>query len=202
MRPLAPLCELAKKYSTDKGGRHNTYNFQPNHGTHEYTPSYFDLLAPWRTQYSYVLEIGVNSGNSLYMWRDFFPHAEIIGLDIDPGCLIQGDRIRCFRADQGDKQSLLAAVVQGGVAPFDLIIDDGSHRREHQGVSLQTLVPFLSDIGMYIVEDIARDDKEWHQYLLDHTPENTHRRFIYPEFKGTGTINDEILYVVQRKVEP
>ncbi len=202
MRALTPLCELAIKYGTDKGGRPNTYNGQPCHGTHEYTPSYFDLLSPWRTMYTRVLEIGVISGNSLYMWRDFFPHAEIIGIDIDPGCLIQSNRIRCFQGDQGDRQSLMAVLEQAGTRNFDLIIDDGSHERAHQGVSLELLVHFMSDIGMYIVEDIAREDKEWHQYLLDHTPEGYHRRFIYPEFKGTGSINDEILYVVQRKVEP
>ena len=59
MRPLTELCELARKHSTDKGGRHNTYNFEPCHGTHEYTPHYHKLFSKQRAlvQVGMVLDL-------------------------------------------------------------------------------------------------------------------------------------------------
>jgi len=36
---------------------------------------------------------------------------------------------------------------------FDIIIDDGSHRVEHQLASFDFLFPTMSDHGIYVVED-------------------------------------------------
>jgi hypothetical protein len=38
----------------------------------------------------------------------------------------------------------------GGV---DIVLDDGSHIAKHQRVSLDTLLPLLSEGGIYVVED-------------------------------------------------
>jgi hypothetical protein len=59
-----------------------------------------------------VLEIGVGTkasmgenyrpGSSLRMWRDFFPNAEIYGLDVDRSVLFVDERIPGFFCDQGN----------------------------------------------------------------------------------------------------
>jgi hypothetical protein len=145
------LCNLAKKYRTDKGGWH-TYAGQ---NCHVYTPVYHKLLKSRRETVKRVLEIGVNSGSSLRMWREYFPNAEIFGIDIDPNCIITEPRIKCVVADQGNSHSLLDAMNQFGSDKFDLIVDDGSHMTDHQIISANTLEKFLSDTGMYIIEDIS-----------------------------------------------
>ncbi len=85
--------------------------------------------------------------------------------------------------------------------PFDFILDDGSHEREHQATSMRVLAPHLSDIGVYVIEDISRLDKDWHDYLIERTPPFLRAGFIVPEFRGTGSIADEILFVAVRRSE-
>jgi hypothetical protein len=155
-RPLTPLCELAVKYQTDKGGRHFMYNGQPCEQCHEYTPVYWDIFKGKQNIVRRVLEIGVNSGASLRMWRDFFPNAEITGFDIDPGYLFREERIRCFRADAGHGGSLYDALQAAGhmLEKFDLIVDDGSHELDQQKCALNVLLPWLAPQGLYIVEDV------------------------------------------------
>jgi len=58
-------------------------------GYHDYTPNYFKMFAHLRDAPIKVLEIGVGGyadddrgGQSLEVWRDFFPNAEITGIDI------------------------------------------------------------------------------------------------------------------------
>lgn len=149
---LTPLCELAVKYGTNKVDM-------------DYTPFYHALLAdkPIRR----VLELGIGApglsggaskhGASLYMWREFFPQAQIFGVDIDPKLLFAADRIMTTQADVYNPASLIkAAQVFGGY--FDLIIDDAVHLPGPQFGAAVTLLPFLTTGGIYIIEDVANCD--------------------------------------------
>lgn len=158
MRQITPLCELADKYETDKGGLSTRYGGGDGDTAHNYTPAYYDMFKDRVDDVKMVLEIGVNAGGSLRMWEEFFPNARIYGLDIRPEVLFASPRIGCLLADQGSPASLRAAMAQIGTDPkFDLIIDDGSHEFEHQRVSMLTLLPYLSDTGYYVVEDLSDD---------------------------------------------
>lgn len=168
MRNMTPLCDLARKHETDKGGRHYRYGGGDSDTCHEYTPIYWDLLHEKREQVKRVLEIGINAGSSLRMWAEFFPNAKIIGVDCNPNCLFQEDRITCVQADQNNPEQLRNAVDWVGGGPFDLIIDDGSHETEHQITSIQTLLPYLTDDGIYVVEDLQIDCRP--EIVGDHIP--------------------------------
>jgi hypothetical protein len=164
---MTPLCELAKKYGTDKGGKH----YIAGDTCHEYTPIYDRLFGHRRESVTAVLEIGVNYGCSMRMWEEYFPNASIIGLDSNSECLRHsGGRIYVFAADQGNAQSLLNAldVASGCGTHFDLIVDDGSHELAHQILSMDTLLPFLKDDGYYVIEDLAIDCKP--ELVYDHMP--------------------------------
>lgn len=159
MRDLTPLCEIANKHKTDKGGRH----FFAGDTCHEYTPVYYDLLENRRPFVRTVLEIGVNYGCSLRMWRDFFPRAMVIGLDSNAGALFTEERIKCYAADQGREDDLLRAMFDihqdfPGM-DFDLIVDDGSHETAHQILTMKTLLPFMAPAGYYVIEDLQVDCK-------------------------------------------
>lgn len=149
---MTPLCHLARHYATDKGGNH----LKAGDTVHRYTPTYFKMFWHRRHQVEAVLEIGVNYGCSLRMWRDFFPNAQIIGIDSNEGCLFNEERIRCFAADQYNERDLIAVMKQIG-NELDLIVDDGSHEPAHQIFSAQVLLPYLAKDGVYVIEDIFPD---------------------------------------------
>jgi hypothetical protein len=103
------------------------------------------------------MEIGVNAGGSLRMWRDFFPRAWVIGLDWHLPTLYTSDRIKCILADQREPSTLIDAVHQSRIEKFDLIVDDASHEFLHQVNSMLVLLPYLTVDGMYVIEDIHDD---------------------------------------------
>ena len=139
------LCDIANKYGTDKCPTHK--GLRPGHS---YTPFYETLFRAGGYAVKFVLEIGIERGASLRMWRDFFPQATVVGLDIVPENLIQEDRIF----------SLLINPVLSieGLKPggFNVIVDDGSHNPDDQIAAFLNLFPLLSTQGIYIIEDVQR----------------------------------------------
>lgn len=159
---MTPLCELAKHFGTDKGGAH--INSPPGyHDTcHNYTPAYHQMFKDRREQVRRVLEIGIGHGCSLRMWRDYFPQAQIAGIDSNKACLFAEDRIRCFVADQYNGGDLMAVIEDLDHPKFDLIVDDGSHEPAHQLFSAKVLLCManaLAKDGVYVIEDIEPDCK-------------------------------------------
>ncbi len=102
-----------------------------------------------------VLEIGVYSGGSLGMWKEYFgPGCRIYGVDIAEDCrCYEDERTTILVGDQSDRA--FWARVRPEVPPFDVVIDDGSHIAEHQIISLEELFPHLRLGGVYLCEDIS-----------------------------------------------
>jgi hypothetical protein len=145
---MTELCRLAQKYGTDK---------YPC-----YTPFYDALLNQKKYQVGGVLEIGIGSpatmvhvpdyrpGASLRMWRDYFPNAQIIGVDIEPSVLFEEERIHTFHS----AQSNLSGELYGWeTESFDIILDDASHAADDQYTTCIQMMPYLKAGGVYIVED-------------------------------------------------
>lgn len=131
--------ELAKKYPMIDPVKHS------------YIPFYGELFASHRSVTS-VLEIGVNRGGSLRLWRDYFCEAKIYGIDIEPKFMIHGeDRIYTFIANHDSPAEILDFAKKYG--PFDIIIEDGSHRMESQKNLITWLWPYTTQI--YITEDLC-----------------------------------------------
>ncbi|MBD1555175.1 hypothetical protein [Pseudomonas typographi] len=105
-----------------------------------------------------MLEIGVGGedrpgegGASLKMWSKLFPSATIYAWDIYPKHELDKENVKTFIVDQGDPDAIKKFCDEYG--PFDIIIDDGSHRRSDQLASLFNLVGAVSDGGLYVIED-------------------------------------------------
>jgi len=136
------LCKLAVKYGSDR---------TPSTGGHAYTPYYSELFGGRSPKK--VLEIGIDTGRGLRMWREYFPEADIYGLDGQIGLLFSEERIRTFYCDFGNLTFIReAAGLVGG--NLDLVFDDGSHQPQHQIDLATTFVPLLSPGGIYIIEDV------------------------------------------------
>lgn len=138
------LTSLADKYQSDKG----TLFF-----SHLFTKIYDSYLFEKRNEVKKVLEIGIGQGGSLRMWRDYFPNAEVYGIDIDSNVMFKEDRITTFIVNQGIRAHLEGLLKTTG-GDFDVIIDDGSHMIEHQQISFGYLFKYLKSGGLYIIEDL------------------------------------------------
>jgi len=136
------LTRLAAGTKTDKGL-----------SGHYYTELYDIFFLPLKNKAAKILEIGIASGDSLKMWRDYFPKATIYGIDIVPKTELDSDRIKTFVADQANRSQLESFVGKSG-GYFDIIIDDGGHHMNHQQISLGFLFKYLKPGGYYIIEDL------------------------------------------------
>ena len=85
------------------------------------------------------------------MWAEYFATARIYGADINPNTLFTTDRITTMRVDQGDRISLQTL---RAYAPYDIIIDDGSHIMDHQQTTWASCMPMLKPGGLYVIEDL------------------------------------------------
>ncbi|MFC1828910.1 class I SAM-dependent methyltransferase [Thermodesulfobacteriota bacterium] len=101
-----------------------------------------------------VLEIGVDHGGSLNMWRDYFgKHANIYGVDINPKCKeLEGDRIKVFIGNQEDTEFLGHIIMQ--IPKLDILIDDGGHMMKQQITTFELLFNHIDNNGIYICEDL------------------------------------------------
>ncbi|KAJ0313749.1 uncharacterized protein N0V96_002189 [Colletotrichum fioriniae] len=158
-----PLTELAVKHGTDKHREGKVSITRQGTtmevGGHLYAPHYDFHFGPFRHRGINVLEIGVGGfedpkagGESLRMWKEYFPKAQIVSLDYYDKTALQEDRIRIYRGSQDDPALLKRMHDECG--GFDIIVDDGSHRCDHVIASFKILFPLLRSGGIYAVEDL------------------------------------------------
>ena len=124
------------------------------HKWHHYIPVYDRYFSKFRNRPVRFLEIGVQNGGSLQMWRKYFgPDARICGIDIDPKCIELDGQAAMVRIGSQDDPEFLRSVIEelGGV---DIVLDDGSHLMPHMRASLRILFPLLSEGGFYMIEDL------------------------------------------------
>lgn len=127
-------------------------------GAHSYTPVYDALMRSRRGKRVALLEIGVGGygrapgGESLLMWAAYFRKGRIYGIDVADSTALSKGRIKVFQCSQADRARLTGLARE--IGPFDFVIDDGSHRSEHQIDSFRILWPFVKDGGLYVVEDV------------------------------------------------
>ena len=118
-----------------------------------YGDIYDKHFAPFREHNINILEIGVLRGGSMRMWEKYFPKANIFGIDINEECLqYQSDRTKIFIGDQSDVSFLRN--VKAKIPKIDILIDDGSHKEEHQKKTFEVLSDYMKSNGKYVIEDI------------------------------------------------
>jgi hypothetical protein len=180
------LDQLAIKYGSDKSSL-----------GHNYCPFYEQHLPkdPKR-----ILEIGVKGGASIGMWLEYFPNAEIHGLDLFSeiarwevrqniirinGIEIPEERMYLHKGDQRDWQIL----EELRKYDFDIIIDDGSHNARDQMITFFGLF----NGKHYFIEDLhCNDDEFFSQGLpIDYRPSNLFND-IKTAYEGTVYRNDII----------
>lgn len=228
-KDFSELCEIGKKYGTDKH-------------QHGYTKIYNELLKDKRNQNVSIFEIGIYFGNSIKMWHDYFENGKIYGIDNgrllpnsgvvishsnenpmedDKKLLSEGytvsnfkfnwlenSRIKCAVADQRSEEQLENAIKYFNCTEFDLILDDGQHYQEHQQKSLAILFKNVKSGGYYIIEDVSDIDDllygncgyPYPQFWGQQRADCTDCTFtFYNNFIKNGTIESDYMTEDQKK---
>jgi cephalosporin hydroxylase len=97
-----------------------------------------------------LLEVGIYKGGSLQYYGELLPTSTIIGVDIINPVLPLPKNVTFYNANQLQPESFVDVIKH---APFDVIIDDGSHQRLETETTIKTLWEHLKSGGMYIIED-------------------------------------------------
>lgn len=146
---------IAKIFSSyeqlDEQGRHigGTDKHGPNH---HYGDAYESILGTLRTRAELVMEIGVADGSSLLAWREIFPYATVVGLDIHPSQRAQGERLEFHLGSATSKEDCERAAAG---RQFDFICDDAAHYLQDNLVTLLYLWPYVKPGGIYVIEEFA-----------------------------------------------
>lgn len=119
---------------------------------HDYLRKYEKYFPFQRDANLKILEIGVQTGGSLKLWKQYYTNSKIIGIDINPRSKEhEEDRITIEIGSQFDSDFL--KYIANKYGPFDIIIDDGSHFNQHIIFSFENLFEYLKPQGIYVVED-------------------------------------------------
>lgn len=173
-----------------------------------YLREYERILGSRRDAPIRILELGVSSGASLLLWRDYLPQATIVGIDIDPmpAMLAGQERVQFLQGSQDDLALLdRAAAVAGG--PFDLIVDDASHIGYLTKRSFNYLFrTWLKPGGTYVIEDFGTgylpeypDGSAFVPVRMQDAEPGT-REFVGHQFGMVGVVKQLIDHMMQQLI--
>lgn len=133
------LDQIGILVGTDKASNH-----------HKYLDHYDELFKNLRNDNINFLEVGILFGQSTKMFKEYFSNGTIYAFDIDDKTHLNDDRIKIMIGDQSNREFLNSFEDNF----FDIILDDGSHRMDHQQISIGTLFKKLKSGGIYVLEDL------------------------------------------------
>ena len=149
---MSELRTLFDKWGCDKGRKHG------------YEECYEQFFEPLKNENINILEVGIFKGRSLEVFREYFPNAQIYGIDVftrvtptEPRLvrLFANKNVHWAMCDSTDP-SCVSEITKtfGKDTKFDIIIDDGLHEPEANAKTLKNLWPLLKPDGIYFVEDV------------------------------------------------
>ncbi|BDA47650.1 probable demethylmacrocin O-methyltransferase [Coccomyxa sp. Obi] len=145
-------------------------------GIHKWL-QYFDIYHRYFSKFVgqevHMLEIGVQSGGSLDLWRHYFgDKLYLYGVDINPYAKALFDNPPHTRIFTGDQQNRsFWAEFKSQVPRIDIVLDDGGHAAQQQIASFEELYHFVSEHGVYMVEDVPPGSGSFLEYAREHAAE-------------------------------
>jgi hypothetical protein len=167
--------------------------------THSYADVYESLFSSRRNDTINILQIGLNFGGAIHIWRQYFPNSTIYLVDQgehDTGDFFTTPKGIAFMNSDAYSHDFVVNNFTNNNIKFDIIIEDQSDRNYQKAQS--TIVEYSSLLnagGMLIIEDIQ--DINWTTQLMEYVPEELKANvqiFDLRENKGTW---DDILFMVK-----
>jgi len=141
---------------------------------HLYARKYAQYLKPLveKEKSITLVEVGILKGTGLAMWCELFPSSRIIGFDIDLSHTksnmdfltsrgaFENNKPELYEFDQfKDNREMVGKILNGN--KIDVLIDDGFHSVESILTTIKSVLPYLSEKFIYIIED----NEEVHDHL-------------------------------------
>lgn len=161
--------------------------------THSYINFYEQAFLPYRDKHISLLEIGIYSGGSLYLWGQYFKNGSIFGLDIIDRVKAEWKTLENVQYQIHDAYEI--DFVQS-LPNYDIIIDDGPHTLESQVSCIKNYLPKLNDGGILIIEDVAAIEHV--NILKEHTPSKYIKNVEIIDLRYVKNRYDDILYVIHK----
>lgn len=163
---METITQILSKYDTDKVVHHN-YG-----GVYEELFSKFDRNAPLN-----ILEIGTQKGGSLLAWKEFFPNANVYGVDIVD---VVPEK---YRKDTVTR--IISDIKRwDNDIEWDIVIDDGSHFILDLAYVIAHYSIKLRVGGVLIIEDV-RDIEVLYQ-VIGNILRDIRVGFPHLDFTGLG----------------
>jgi 2-polyprenyl-3-methyl-5-hydroxy-6-metoxy-1,4-benzoquinol methylase len=151
---------------------------------------YEEKFKPLKDKNVSLLEIGFAAGASLLLWSLYFKNGKITGIDISDRVKekYKTEKVNYLFYDAYDEKNV------NKNEEFDIIIDDGSHKIEHQTIFVEYYYKKLKPQGLMIIEDIESDEninilKNKINKIFNKDP------IIIDNRKKTNLANEIIIYV-------
>ena len=139
MESIAKLYEAAQRPTS----KYDTYYY-----------AYDELFAPYRGKDITFVEIGIQGGGSMEVWKKYFgENARVIGIDLNPVIQkeLQEDGFEVFVGDQSSEDFWKQFFEE--VGPVDILLDDGGHTNFQTKSTIQYCIDQSNDGGMLVIED-------------------------------------------------
>lgn len=184
-----PLIDLVDNNRTDK----NT--------THCYLDLYEKLLGNKQQSAENVLEIGVGSGGSIKLWRDYFVNAKIHGIDTLNVISIWNDlmkdpRIKLYPLTDGYNPEFVKINLLDKNLRFDFMLDDGPHTIESLYKFIELYSPLMKPDGILIIEDVQ--DYAWFELLKEHVPDQLKPYIEIYDLRNCKNRYDDLVFVINK----
>mgnify|MGYP001036862457 FL=1 len=196
------LCEIGKKYNTDKSPYHSKHR-------HAYTGIYHFLFHQVKNENLNIAELGCFKNEGMKMFREYFKNANLFGYDIDQKHInnAKNDNLintKYFLMDVNNSSSIKEGLSKS-TEKFDIIIDDSSHIFEHQINIVKNCIPFLKKNAYLIIEDIynkreIHKEENYYKELNDLKNEFSEIYFIQSEHLNRFSPmynNDKLLVLIK-----
>ena len=143
---------------------------------HDYHLIYEPFFEKVRYEPINILEVGILNGHSMLAWLEYFPNAQIYGIDIFTRTgsadipALKRKRTHWALCDSTSMVSQSTIKRKWPDVKFDIILDDGLHTLKGQAKTFMNLIPLLKEDGTYFIEDVCAVDKLQEERCNPHHP--------------------------------
>ena len=160
---------------------------------HSYLPVYEELFSPFRDTCKNILEVRVFDGGSIKLWEDYFPVANIYGLDLD----LRRNKFtpRTHRVHIMETDAYSPSVVgKFEHESFDAVIDDGWHTLDSMCLFAALYNNFVRPGGYLIVEDLQ--EPWWGDEIKKFLPSSMETRV--ENRRSVKGRHDDIMFIARK----
>jgi len=167
---------------------------------HTYVETYEKLFGAKKNGNINILEIGIQTGGSIKLWRDYFLNGKIYGVDIINMEEIQEQsikydpRVTLFTGSTAYDQEFVKKNLSD--IKFDFIIDDGPHSLESMIFFVKHYAPLLKDDGALIIEDVQ--DYSWLETIKQNTSVEYHPYIKYVDIRHIKGRYDDLMFIIDK----